>query len=270
MTMEKTRPRSIEEETNTRLLLEILREAGEIGMKYWRKNIPAEVKESHYAIVTEADKEIEAFLTEQLTRHYPDHDILAEESPKSVSEPFFVIDPLDGTSFFHRGLTDWSVTFARVDGGVQFGATYNPVLDELYYANLGNGAYLNGQPIHVSSSSISEAIVGVGHGALYSDDGRIRDLLKDIRVNWSAGSSAYVLANLAAGRIDAFIHQNQAFWDIAAGTILIREAGGKFTNWEGSQKFDMTGARTSQNNVLATNGYLHDSFITYLNPNKFP
>lgn len=257
--MKEAKHRSTEEEAKTKLLLKILREAGEIGMKYWRKAIPAEVKESHYAIVTEADKEIEAFLIEQLTSHYPDHDILAEESPKSVSEPFFVIDPLDGTSFFHRGLTDWSVTFARVDGGVQFGATYNPVLDELYYANLGNGAYLNGQPIHVSSSSISEAIVGVGHGALYSDDGRIRDLLKDIRVNWSTGSSAFVLANLAAGRIDAFIHQNQAFWDIAAGIILVKEAGGTVTTWDNKTNFDRSGKTV--NSILATNGSLHNQFL---------
>lgn len=261
--MEKIKPLSIEKASQTKLLLKLLKEAGAIGMKYWRTNIPASVKESHYSIVTQADEEIEAFLIERLTKHFPDHNILSEESPKSVSEPFFVIDPLDGTSFFYRGLTDWTATFARVDGDVQFGATYNPVLDELYYANLGYGAYLNDKRIHVSFSSISEALVNVGHRVLYSDEsGKVRRLLKDIRVNWTTGSTAFAFANLASGRIDAVIQQNQAFWDIAAGIALIREAGGTVTTWDNKTNFDRSGE--SVNSVLATNGSLHNHLLGVL------
>lgn len=243
-----------EKETETKLLLKILNDAGRIGMSYWRKNLSATVKESHHAIVTKADINIEAFLIEQLNKHFPDHDILSEESPKKVSEPFFVIDPLDGTSFFHRGLSDWTITLARVDKDIDFGATYNPVLGELYHARAGHDAYLNDKPIHVSStSSIDETLVNVGHGVLRSDkNGRIKKLLTAIRTNWTTGSTAFTFANLAAGRIDAVIQKNQAFWDIAAGIILVREAGGIVTTWNNKLEFDRSGKTI--NNILATNG----------------
>lgn len=260
---EKVNPMSIEKETETQLLLRILKDAGTIGMKYWRTDIPATVKESHHSIVTDADKATEDFLIDQLTKHFPDHDILSEESPKKVSEPFFAVDPLDGTSFFHRGLTDWTVTFARVDGDIQFGATYSPVLDELYYAQLNNGAYMNGKQIYVSSSSINESLVNVGHRVLRTDEsGRIKTLLRDIRTNWTTGSTAFAFANLAAGKIDAVIQQNQAFWDIAAGIVLVREAGGIVTTWNKKLDFDRSGETV--NNILATNGPLHKHLLGIL------
>lgn len=254
---EERNPMPIEKEAETKLLLKILNNAGEIGMSYWRKNLSATVKESHHSIVTEADLSIEAFLIKELKRHFPDHDILSEESPKTVSEPFFVVDPLDGTSFFHRGLSDWTITFARVDKDIEFGATYSPVLGELYHARSGYGAYLNDKPIRVSStSSINEALVNVGHGVLRSDEsGKIKILLRDIRTNWTTGSTAFTFANLAAGRIDAVIQKNQAFWDIAAGIVLVREAGGIVTTWNNKSIFDHSGATV--NNVLGTNGQLH-------------
>lgn len=261
--MEKRNPMSIEKENETQLLLSIIKDAGAIGMRHWRTGIAAEVKESHYSIVTKTDKEIEAFLIEQLTERFPDHDILSEESPKKVDEPFFVVDPLDGTSFFHRGLTDWTVTFARVDGDIQFGATYNPVLNELYYAQLGYGAYLNGKQIHVSSSPINEALVNVGHEVLYSDEsGHIKNLLRDIRTNWTTGSTAFAFANLAAGKIDAVIQKNQSFWDIATGIILVREAGGTVTTWNNREDFNRSGAKL--NNIIANNGKLHQDLLKYV------
>lgn len=245
-----------------------IRMAGnELLRKYWRSSTPMKItqKESIYAIVTEADKVSEEILFNVLQGE----EILSEESPRKIdSSDFWVMDPLDGTSFFARGLEGWSISLAHVKNGeVDIGMTFAPVEDELFYAKIGEGAFLNGKRIGASSTrAIKDSLVNISQAVIRNDEkGSIRRLISDTRSLWSTGSTARALANLAAGRIDIAIHERQAFWDIAAGIALVREAGGRFTNWEKSQKFDMTGAQIPQNNILATNGHLHDSALTYLN-----
>lgn len=246
----------------------IRRSGNELLRKYWRKSTPLEItqKESIYSIVTEADTVSEKILLDLLQVE----EVLSEESPRKIdSSDFWVMDPLDGTSFFARGLEGWSISLAHVKNGeVDLGMTFAPVEDELFYAKRGEGAYLNGKRIQVSSTSeIKDGLVNISQAVIRTDEkGSIRKLITDTRALWSTGSTARALANLAAGRIDVAIHQNQAFWDIAAGIILVKEAGGRLTNWEGSQRFDMTGAQIPQNNILATNGHLYDSVVRYLDP----
>lgn len=250
-----------------RLQSGIRRAGNELLTNFWRKSTPMDVtqKESIHAIVTKADIVSEKILLDLLQGE----EVLSEESPRKMnSSNFWVIDSLDGTSFFHRGLLDWSISLAHVKNGeVDLGMTFAPVEDELFYAKVGEGAFLNGKRISASSTkSLKDSLVNISQAVIRTDEtGLIRKLIVDSRSLWSSGSTARLLSNLAAGRIDVAIHQNQAFWDIAAGIVLVTEAGGKITNWEESQKFDMTGAQIPQNNVLATNGHLHDFVIGYLN-----
>lgn len=251
-----------------KLQLGIRRAGDELLRKYWRSSAPLEVtqKESIHAIVTDADKASEEILLTLLQGE----EVLSEESPRKInSSDFWVMDPLDGTSFFARGLEGWSISLAYVrNGEVELGLTFAPVEDELFYAKVGEGAFLNGKRIMTSSTkNLKDSLVNISQAVIRTDEkGSIRRLISDTRSLWSTGSTARALANLAAGRIDVAIHQDQAFWDIAAGIVLVKEAVGKLTTWQGSQKFDMTGAQISQNNILATNGYLHDSVVRYLNP----
>lgn len=245
-----------------------IRGAGdELLKKYWRNSTPMKItqKESIYSIVTEADIVSEKILLSL----FQGEEVLSEESPRKIdSSDFWVMDPLDGTSFFERGLEGWSISLAHViNGEVQLGMTFAPVEDELFYAKTGEGAFLNGKRITVSSTnSLKDSLVNISQAVIRTDEkGLIRKLITDTRALWSTGSTACALGNLAAGRIDVAIHQNQAFWDIAAGIVLVKEAGGKLTNWGESQKFDMTGAQIPQNNILATNGHLHDPALRYLN-----
>lgn len=249
-----------------RLQSGIRRAGNELLTSFWRKSTPMEVtqKESIHSILTEADIVSEKILLDLLQGE----EVLSEESPRKINSPdFWVIDSLDGTSFFARGLEGWSISLAHVKNGeVDLGMTFAPVENELFYAKVGEGAFLNGKRINVSSTkNLKDSLVNISQAVIRTDEtGSIRKLIRNSRSLWSTGSTARALANLAAGRIDVAIHQNQAFWDIAAGIVLVKEAGGRLTNWQESQKFDMTGAQIPQNNILATNGHLYDSVMGYL------
>lgn len=251
-----------------RLRSVMLMAGDELLKKYWRSFAPLKAiqKESIHAIVTEADKASEKILLDSLRGE----EVLSEESPSKIeSLDFWITDPLDGTSFFARGLEGWLISLAHVrNGKVELGMTFAPVEDELFYAKTGEGAFLNGKRIRVSSTkSLKDSLVNISQAVIRTDEaGSIRKFISDTRSLWSTGSTARALANLAAGRIDIAIHQDQAFWDIAAGIVLVKEAGGRFTNWEESQRFDMTGEQVPQNHILATNGHLHSSVVRYLNP----
>lgn len=242
------------------------RVGNELLTNFWRKPTPMEVtqKESIHSIVTKADIVSEEILLDLLQGE----EVLSEESPRKINSPdFWVIDSLDGTTFFARGLEGWSISLAYVKNGeVELGMTFAPVEDELFYAKVGEGAFLNGKRIMTSSTkNLKDSLVNISQAVIRTDEtGSIRKLIRDSRSLWSTGSTARALANLAAGRIDIAIHKNQAFWDIAAGIILVNEAGGRLTNWQESQRFDMTGAQIPQNNILATNGHLHDFVVRYL------
>lgn len=250
-------------------LSEGFRKAGIVLLEHFRNSsgLDFEQKESIHSIRIEADLASEKVLLELLQGE----PVLSEETLVDIKSPsFWIIDPLDGTSFFADGLKDWSVTLARVkDGQVEMGMTYVPTEDEMFYARVGQGAFLNGDRIMVSPKrNLKDAIANIDQRSIRTDEtGTIRQLVKDTRSLWTTGSTARALAYLAMGRIGIAVHQEQAIWDIAAGIVLVQEAGGRFTNWTGGQEFDLTGKRTPQNNILATNGYLHRSVIEYLSPN---
>jgi myo-inositol-1(or 4)-monophosphatase len=204
---------------------------GEVGA------IRAKARNDH---VTEIDHAAEEAIVATIRRAYPDHAILAEESGASGGrrdEVEWIVDPIDGTTNFIRGLPHFAISIAcRVRGELAHGVIYDPVKDELFTASRGDGAQKDGRRIRVSGAlRLDQALVATGFA--YRKSGEIGDHLAaftrvletagDIR---RAGSAALDLAYVAAGRLDGYWERGLAPWDIAAGLLLVREAGGIATD----------------------------------------
>ena len=191
-------------------------------------------KSSATDLVSDADRDAEALIRDLLLGERPDDGLLAEEgtSERGESGRRWVFDPLDGTVSYLYGYPHWCVSVALedADGGV-VGVVYDPNRDELFAAERGAGATLDGEPVTVRSAPrLEEALVGTGFG--YDSDWRarqaevVRALLPHIRDIRRAGSAALDLSWLAAGRLDAYYERGLNHWDWAAGSLLVREAGG--------------------------------------------
>src|SRR5688572_5074070 len=191
--------------------------------------------------VSEVDREAEQAIISTLREAYPGHAILAEESGASGSSEFrWVIDPLDGTTNFLHGFPQFCVSIALIHRGrIEKGVIYDPLRQELFTAARGAGASLNNRRIRVSKQSgLKGALLGTGfpfndqrHVEAYL--GMMLDLMKDTAGIRRAGSAALDLAYVAAGRLDGFWEIGLKKWDMAAGLLLIQEAGGIVTDLEG-------------------------------------
>jgi len=215
-------------------------------------------------LVSEIDKGSEAMIVRMIKERHPGHDVLAEESGAhgTPSEYRWIIDPLDGTTNFLHGVPIFSVTISvEHKGELIAGVTYDPNRDELFTAQEGSGAYLNGSKIHVTStSSLIEGLLVTGFPYDLAD--RYDGILEHFN-NFALaaqgvrrlGSAALDLAYVAAGRFDGFWEVSLNPWDIAAGVLLVKEAGGKVS--------DLLGAPLSiyQKQVVATNGKIHDACL---------
>jgi myo-inositol-1(or 4)-monophosphatase len=221
-------------------------------------------------LVTEADVASENLIIEQIRSYYPQHAILAEESGETVlvggkrSEWKWVIDPLDGTTNYAHGYPCFCVSIALEHNGVvEIGVIYDPVRDEMFAAERGSGATLNGRRIRVSEvEELKDAMLCTG----FPYNVRERpDFTRDFTNFTMAaqavrrdGSAAIDLAYVACGRFDGFWEDGLSPWDIAAGMVLIEEARGKVTN------FDNEPLSIYTKKVLATNGLVHDAMLTVL------
>ena len=218
-------------------------------------------------LVTQIDKKAEEIIIGKIKSSYPDHDFLAEESGShnKKSEYRWIIDPLDGTLNFTHGVPLFSVSIAvEVRGEVVAGVVYEPNLDELFTAEKGKGAFLNGKPIHVSTvDSMIESMMVTGFPYTIRDNPEhavqhfINMLMKAQGIR-RLGSAAVDLCYVACGRFDGFWEVSLNAWDMAAGVLLIQEAGGRFTDFHGRP----TSIYDKQ--VLATNGLLHDKIVEVL------
>lgn len=248
-------------------LKEGMLKAGEIAMDYWQKGVKAEIKTANYDVTTEADRAVEEYLTSWIKKHFPNTGVMSEELGGKVSSEFFTIDGIDGSSFFASGLPEWAISLTRIKSGeVVTGIVYAPTLDELYYAKRGFGAYLNDQRIYVSKEdNFQNAIVNIGQDTVrvYSRSDIEERFIKASRAHYAIASSALAYGSLAAGRVHVAIHMNQPVWDIAPGIILVEEAGGKFTDWDNTR--DLSLVREQANNIVASNGILHEQAIALLN-----
>ncbi len=219
--------------------------------------------------VSQADHEAEQIIVEHLQRHCPQHAILAEESGHHAGgEGLWIIDPLDGTTNFLHGVPQYAVSIAlEMDGQAQLAVVADVEREEYFTAIRGQGAWLGGKPIRVSAQPVLEGAL-LATGTPYRDASIIDPyagwMTALIRANTAGirrpGAAALDLAWLACGRFDAFFEYGLARWDVAAGALLIEEAGGKISGLDGHP------ARFPPGDIIASNGPLHPAMLTVAQP----
>lgn len=211
-------------------------------------------------LVTEADRLSEALIIKRIRSRYPEHGILAEESAETGNgSPFrWIIDPLDGTTNYAHGYPVFCVSIAlECEGTIRLGAVYNPMMNELFIAERGKGAFLNGRRLTVSrTAELSRSLLATGFPYdLREDRNNNINYFEAMAMNAQAvrraGSAAFDLACLAAGRFDGFWELKLMPWDMAAGCLLVQEAGGIVTDLFGGS-FSL-----SSPHLLASNGLIH-------------
>lgn len=253
------------------MLLSTLIEAAKAGaaemQRFFNGTFTITNKEGVNNLVTEADFASEKAIIEVIRKHFPDHYILGEESGsmESTSNYKWIIDPVDGTVNFAHGIPLCCVSIAvEKDGVVILGAVYNPFMNEMFVAEKGKGATLNGNPIHVSKQDVFlKSCLVTGFPYVYKDqpNGPLEVFGKLIRQGIPVrrlGSAAIDLCWVAAGRFDGFYEHHLQAWDSAAGFLMVEEAGGKVTDFEGNP------FSPYQPKILATNGRIHDELKSYL------
>lgn len=212
------------------------RQAGAIQLKYFRNRaLVIDTKYNDYDVVTVADKESDAFISESIKAKYPEHDIVTEESDEihhNNAEFQWVIDPLDGTANFSAGLPIFAVSIAlQKNGETVLGVVFLPYLNELFYSIKGQGAYLNGEKITVKSNDkIELASVSTGFPVDRKEnpDNNISsaiNVIPQVRAFRRMGAAAVDICYVAAGILDAYWELNLHVWDIAAATLIATEAG---------------------------------------------
>ena len=240
----------------------IAREAGALLADYFERRVRVELK-GEFDVVTEADRASEKLILERLRQHYPSHAIMAEETGahSGSSEYRWYVDPLDGTTNFAHGFPIYNVTLALERAGELIaGVIYDPNRGELFTAEKGGGAYLNGARIQVSHTTrLADSLVATGFPSRKRHQNvnvyfyyQLAMLSHGVR---SAGSAAIDLAYVAAGRLDAFWEFALSPWDMAAGLLIVEEAGGTCSNMKGAP-FDLRGPH-----ILADNSAVHGEII---------
>jgi myo-inositol-1(or 4)-monophosphatase len=244
-------------------------QAGELLRRGFGTDFKIESKQGKQNLVTEFDKASEQQIIAMIHHHFPQHAILAEESGgswKDKNTVLWIIDPLDGTVNFARNIPVFSVSIAAaIEERVLCGVVYQPMTQELFVAEEGKGAYLNGKPLSVSKvNTFEEAVMSTGFpynvdkNPLHCVDKFAQMQIKGVPIR-RLGSAAIDLCYVAAGRCDVFWEVGLHPWDMAAGKLLVEEAGGMVTHWDGS-KHELYGYQT----LLATNKHLHPMMLKHL------
>ena len=217
-------------------------------------------RKSENDFVTEMDYKSEALIREMLLTACPEDQFFGEESGGPSAAPGrWIVDPIDGTSNFMRGQRLYTISIAyEHDGILRIGCVYCPGTDELFLAVQGQGATLNGQPIHVSDTPLGDAIVHLGFGHRVPENrertlAMFPALLRSVSDVRRSGSAAYDLCCVASGRADAFLELGINLYDYGAGYVILTEAGGRFTGWLEGEDGLLSG------NPLATNGRIHEA-----------
>jgi myo-inositol-1(or 4)-monophosphatase len=218
-------------------------------------------------LVTEVDRESERLIVEHLLSRFPGHDIVAEEGdyPQEGSPFRWIIDPVDGTTnYAHAYPWFCSSIGLELEGELVAGVIYNPVYDELFTATKGGGAHLNGNRLSVSARTpLKNSLMGTGFPYDCATDpannfANFIAFQKKARGIRRAGAAALDLAYVAAGRLDGFWELKLKAWDVAAGVLMVREAGGMVTTFDGSP-YGIFNDR-----IVASNGLIHDEMVTLL------
>ncbi|WP_420239304.1 inositol monophosphatase family protein [Telmatobacter bradus] len=250
----------------------IAREAGARLREFYAQGVETEYK-GDVDLVTVADRTVEKLIRQRLSEVFPEHGIWGEEGTRErlQSEYRWYVDPLDGTTNFAHGHPQFCVSMGLEhrpaglaegkDGQLVAGVIYDPLRDELYAAERGKGATLNGRPIHVSKIPVlAESISATGFPSRKRHDSPNVHFYHEFTLRSHGvrrgGSAALDLAYIASGRLDAFWEFNLNPWDTAAGILLVEEAGGKVSDYAGNHY------KLDSREVLASNGLIHGEMVT--------
>jgi myo-inositol-1(or 4)-monophosphatase len=245
--------------------IEAVVRAGELQMeRFGRDDLHVDMKGA-IDLVTDVDMAVERMFRALVAERFPDHSVLAEElggSAAAPQGPCWVFDPIDGTTNYAHGIPIFCASLALEIGGIaEVAAVFDPTREELFTAERGGGAYLNGRRMHVSATeSLVDAVVVTGfpydvHGRVDEIVGLFGSFVGQARAVRRLGSAAIDLCYVAAGRMDGFWESDLRPWDMAAGALLVVEAGGRVTNMDGSP------FSSRRSHVLATNARLHDPML---------
>jgi myo-inositol-1(or 4)-monophosphatase len=252
--------------------VELAKEAGQVLMDCFERRLVVESKSSEIDLVTEADVASEKLIVKAIRERYPEHGVLSEEGlgEKQAGEFLWLIDPLDGTTNYAHGYPVFCVSIAlQREGETVLGVTYDPVRDELFCAEKGQGAYCNGRRLSVSGAiNLRRSLLATGFPyarASIEDNnvaefGRIMPRVQGVR---RGGAATLDMAYVAAGRLDGYWEFHLSPWDWAAGDLLVQEAGGRTSDVSGQPW------RLRSKNMVATNGLLHEEMLAVLKGN-FP
>ena len=244
--------------------VEAVLRAGDIQMARLGASIEVS-KKGAIDLVTEVDLAVERMFRAMVAERFPDHTVLAEELGSAGQREgrfCWIFDPLDGTTNYAHGLPIFASSLAlEIDGVVTVGAIYDPTRRELFTATVGGGAYLNGVPMRVSSTAtLIDALLVTGFPYTIHQSGEelvslFAAFLSEAQAVRRLGSAALDLCYVAAGRMDAFWEQHLKPWDMAAGALMLAEAGGRISALDGG-RFDL---RKGQ--LMASNGIIHDALL---------
>ena len=238
----------------------LIRDFGEIEKLQVSKKGPGD-------FVTNSDKRTEKIIMNELSLARPDYSFLAEESGLSNKSNEFrwIIDPIDGTTNFLHGIPNFAISIGlEKNKEIICGIIFNPITNEMFYAEKGKGAYLNNSRIRVSSrKNIDECVILTGGPVLSYKNKEIffkeyENVTRKVAATRKLGSSALDLAYLASGRCDGVFERNLNYWDIAAGIIIVKEAGGTITDFKGGNKY------IEERNLLGTNSKIDKELISLL------
>src|SRR5450631_3542449 len=242
----------------------IAREAGALLMQYFHQGLKIEYK-GDADLVTAADRASEKLIRERISQQFPSHDVLGEEQGLNDlgGDYRWYVDPLDGTTNFAHGYPVFCVSMAvehRASSRRVAGVVYDPTRDELFAAEVGKGAHLNGKAIHVSkAATLKECLLATGFPSHKRHKNPNIHFYHQITLRTHgvrrAGSAALDLCNVASGRFDGFWEFNLNPWDTAAGVLIVEEAGGKVTDFKGGP-FQLNSRET-----LASDGLLHPALL---------
>lgn len=252
-----------------RFAIQTAKSAGKILMKYYGK-VDYKLKDGlSRSLLTKADTESEEFIISQIKKKFPEHAIFAEESGASGDSDFiWYIDPLDGTLNFAHGFPHFCVSIALAhDGKPVVGAVYDPYKDDLFFAEKGKGAFLENKKLRIKKKifvsgvdKLKGAIIGYDIGGSDKNIAKIEGIMKIFilvsQATRSLNTTALDMCYVACGRIDAFFTAASHEWDVAAGGLILKEAGGTFTNADGSPwDLKRLGLR------MASNGRIHRQIL---------
>ena len=250
--------------------IEAVLRAGEVQLAAFGTGVRID-KKGAIDLVTEIDLQIEREFRQMIAGRFPDHAVLGEEfeatgDRERAPSHCWVIDPVDGTTNYAHGLPIFCASLAlEIDGEPVVGTIYDPTRRELFTAERGQGAWLNGEPLRVSAADTlldSLLVTGFHYGIQRDPEelvGLFREFLTRARAVRRLGSAALDLAYVAAGRFDGYWESKIQPWDIAAGALIVTEAGGRVTTVSGEP------FRSRAGSVLATNGGIHEQMLEVIN-----